>query len=138
MKLAPYSVDYASLRHPEMCKHNTQFVQQLVYFRENLSADPMVVCVTVVGIRQRQSPGPFVVASLRSAENAHRVVDTGKYESQQPFTLHPARGGGHLLMEQRVQEAQEGWPLRPGLQTHCGVLSQLTVVHRPNLTPRAA
>lgn len=92
MKLVPYSVDYAFLRHPEMCKHNTQFIQQLVYFGENLSAAPMVMCDTVVDIKWRQSPGSFLVASLRSAENAHREVGTGKYELRKPFTPHSARG----------------------------------------------
>lgn len=135
MRSAPYSVDYASLRHPEMRKHNTQFVQQFVYFRENLSAASMVVCVTVLDIRQRQGPGSFIVASLRFAENAHRVVGTGKYEFRKPFISHPARG---LLMEQREQDDQEGQSLKSGLQTLSGVLSQLTVAHRLNLIPKAA
>lgn len=95
----------------------------------------MVVCVTVLDIRQRQGPGSFIVASLRFAENAHRVVGTGKYEFRKPFISHPARG---LLMEQREQDDQEGQSLKSGLQTLSGVLSQLTVAHRLNLIPKAA
>lgn len=37
-----------------------------------------------------------------------------------------------------MQDVQEGQPPRPRLQTQSGVLSQQTVAHRPNLTPRLA
>lgn len=113
MKLVPYSVDYAFLRHPEMCKHNTQFIQQLLYFGENLSAAPMVMCDTVVDIKWRQSPGSFVVASLRSAENAHRKVGTGKYELRKPFTPHSARASsrrwsrGHRILRKTSLSGQD-------------------------------
>ena len=63
------------------------------------------------GYEAETEPRSFVVASLRSAENAHRVVGTGSYESKQPLT--PPQPGG-LLRGQAAQDAQEGQPRRPG------------------------
>lgn len=73
MKLAPYSVDYASLRHPDMCscsKHNTQFVQQLIYFIEDLCASPMLVCVTVLDFGRDRVWAPLWHRHL-FVENVH-------------------------------------------------------------------
>lgn len=102
MKLAPYSVDYVSLRYPEMCfcsKHNMQFAQHLFISERSLCASSMLTCV--LDVRQRQGSGAFVACSVTSAENTHG----GYWQVHSPHNQVPSNG------VRGVQDAQGalGW-----------------------------
>lgn len=102
MKLAPYSVDYVSLRYPEMCfcsKHNMQFAQHLFISERSLCASSMLTCV--LDVRQRQGSGSFVACSVTSAENTHG----GYWQVHSPHNQVPSNG------VRGVQDAQGalGW-----------------------------
>lgn len=156
MKLAPYSVDYVSLRHPEMCscsKHNTQFVQHLFISERIIYASSMLVyvgCQAEKWSRFLCSIFTYVCreCSQSGYQQVHPPPSHGAFWSGEGVGCRMPRGSsmgtggagcpGGLPWKEGVQDNQEGQPPRSGLQTQSGVLSQQTVAHRPDLILRAA